>query len=580
MGFEITEALLSNVYMGLHWADYTVLALYFISLIIIGINESRKIKSSGDYFMPRKFGKVMMTFFAFGAGTQSDQAVSVASKSYTDGLSGIWYQWLYLPVTPFYWLIAPIMRRFRAITTSDIFELRYDRGVAMLYAIIGTINLILSLGLMLRGSGEVLSGCTGGTVSTGWIIAVMTIIFLLYGMCGGLAAAVYTDFIQGILIIIFSFMLLPMLMKEVGGMHGLRASLAGTNLMSLVVPNGIGVFYISAIALNGLVGVIVHPSMMGNCGAGKTELEGRVGLVAGNFLKRFCTIAWSLIGVAGVVYFAGRNIEPDRIFGVTAYEFLPNIMPGLLGIFVGGVLAAVMSTCDALLLSASALFTENLYRPLNPGKSKMHYVWVGRFTCVPVVVLAIVFAYWLPGVVTGLEIYWKAGAMMGLAFWLGLFWNRTTVAGAWAATLGTLGMWWLTTQDFFIDFVADWPGAQSLGFIIENQGRSEFYLPWQMIFYLVFGLLLGIAVSLFTRPVDREKLERYYALIRTPIKPGEAIERNCHIPKDTPVPPRRNIFPGTSLEFMVPSRQSVSGFLICWLLVFAIVGLFYLIAKM
>jgi len=563
--------------MGLHTADYAILVLYFIVIIAIGINESRKIKSSGDYFMPRKFGKVMMTFFAFGAGTHSDQAVSVASKSYTNGLSGIWYQWLWLPITPFYWLIAPIMRRFRAITTSDVFELRYNRGVSTLFAFIGTANMVISLGLMLKGSGEVLSGSTGGIVSSNWVIAIMTILFLAYGICGGLAAAVYTDFIQGLLIIAFSFMLLPMIMGKVGAIDGLRESLAQTDLMSLVAPANIGVFYIAIIAINGLVGIIVHPQLMGNCGAGQTELEGRIGLVAGNFLKRLCTIAWCFIGLAGVVYFAGRNVKPDQVFGMTAYEFLPKLMPGLLGIFIGGVMASVMSTCDALLLSTSALITENLYRPLNPNKTKMHYVWVGRISCLPVVVLALAFAYWLPGVVAGLEIYWKIGSAMGLAFWLGLFWRKMTVAGAWASTLATLGAWWLTTKLFFIEFVAGLPAAESLRFITETNGKLQFSLPWQMIFYLICGLVAGIAISLLTKSVAKEKLERYYALIRTPIKPGEIIEENCHVPQGTTIPPKRNIFPNTSLEFMVPSRQSVIGFLACWVLVGLIVGLFYLV---
>lgn len=137
--------------MGLQVADYCVLGCYFLGLVVIGINESRKIKHSDDYFMPRKFGKVMMMMFSFGFEIHSDQTVSVASKSFTDGISGIWYQWLWLPVTPFYWLIAPVMRRFRAITTSDVFEARYNRSVAVLFAAIGTMSMIAALGLMLRG---------------------------------------------------------------------------------------------------------------------------------------------------------------------------------------------------------------------------------------------------------------------------------------------------------------------------------------------------------------------------------------------------------------------------------------------
>ena len=52
--------------LGLHAADYSVLGIYFIGVITIGVIESRKIKTSDDYFMPRKFGKFMMMMFSFG----------------------------------------------------------------------------------------------------------------------------------------------------------------------------------------------------------------------------------------------------------------------------------------------------------------------------------------------------------------------------------------------------------------------------------------------------------------------------------------------------------------------------------
>ncbi len=91
--------------LGLHIADILVLGLYLVGITVIGIWVARRIKNTADFFMPRRFGKVMMITHAFGTGTHSDQAVSVASKSYAVGLSGIWYQWLWLPCTPFYWLI-------------------------------------------------------------------------------------------------------------------------------------------------------------------------------------------------------------------------------------------------------------------------------------------------------------------------------------------------------------------------------------------------------------------------------------------------------------------------------------------
>ena len=389
---------------GLQPADIAVLAAYLVAVAALGIWSGRRIKLSADFFMPRRFGKLMMVMFSFGSGTHSDQAVGVASKSYTSGLSGIWYQWLWLPVTPFYWLIAPVMRRFRAITTADVFEARYDRSVAMLFAVVGMSNLSVNIGLMLRGSSEVISAGTGGLLSAKLAIALMTVIFVLYGVAGGLAAAIITDFIQGILTIVFSFLLLPLIMNAVGGMAGIRAAIDDPGRLSLVAPDEIGLFYIAVIALNGLVGIVVQPHMMGNCAAGKTEMEGRVGFMFGNLTKRICTIPWALTGLAAIVYFAqtGRDVEPDRVFGAVAGDFLPRIMPGMLGVFIAALLASVMSSCDAFMISSSALFTENLYRPLVPDRQDGHYITVGRIASVGVVTGGGVFADWLPGIVAGL----------------------------------------------------------------------------------------------------------------------------------------------------------------------------------
>lgn len=566
--------------LGLHVVDIFVLVFYLLGMVAIGVWTAKKIKQSHDFFMPRRFGKATMVMFGFGAGTHSDQAVGVASKSYTSGLSGIWYQWLWLPVTPFYWLIAPVMRRFRAITTGDVFEARYSRSVAMLYVVIGMLSLSVNIGLMLRGSSEVISASTQERLSANAAIAVMTVVFVIYGVAGGLAAAIITDFIQGILTIVFSFLLLPLILNAVGGMDGIRAVIDDPAKLELVAPAEIGFFYIAVIALNALVGIVTQPHTMGNCAAGKTEMEGRFGWMVGNILKRICTIPWCLTGVAAIVYFGSKGVEGDKVFGAVAGDFLPNILPGILGIFLAALLASVMSSCDAFMISSAALFTENIYRPLSPGRSPGHYVTVGRIASVVVVSGGVAFAYGLRGVVEGLEIFWKVSAMMGIAFWLGLFWRRMTVAGAWAATLVGFAVMLFTSELAFGDYMLWDFNARFAAYLPDFMlWHGKLYLPWQMILYLGVGLISGVVVSLVTPPVAEEKLENFYALIRTPVTRGEQVIVPCTLPSGAVVPPKRNLFPGTNLEIVVPTGVSMLGFLAGWAAVGAIVVSVYLIAK-
>ncbi|MHC4692781.1 MAG: sodium:solute symporter family protein [Planctomycetota bacterium] len=572
-------------FLGLHIADVFVLGLYLVGITCIGVWAAKKIKNIADFFMPRRFGKAMMIMHAFGTGTHSDQAVSVASKSYTNGLSGIWYQWLWLFATPFYWLIAPVMRRFRAITTADVFEARFSPSVAKLFAVVGMLNLSINIGIMLKGSSAVIDAGTGGSVDANVAIAVMTVMFVIYGIAGGLSAAIITDFIQGVLTVIFSFLLLPFVLVSVRGLGGIR-DIIGPNakeMFSLVAPGEIGFFYVIMISVNGLVGIVTQPHTMGNCAAGKTENEGRIGWMCGNFVKRVCTVAWCLTGLAAVAYFKGRGVQPDHadhVFGIIAADFLPKILPGLLGLFLAALLASVMSSCDSFMIASSGLFTKNIYQPLIPDKTQKHYVLVARITSLVIVAGGVAFAYWLPGVVKGLEIFWKVSAMMGIAFWLGLFWRRTTVAGAWAGTLAGFGVLLFTSRIAFGDFVLwDFHAnfADKLPDFMVFEGKL--YMPWQMVFYLSTGFLLTVIVSLLTKPVDREKLDNFYALVRTPIKPGEQVAVPCTLPSDAVVPEKRSLFPNTGLEILIPSRSSVLGFLVGWGCVAAIIYSVYLIAN-
>ena len=562
---------------GIGLIDGLVVVGYLVLVTWLGIRMGRGVKRSSDFFMPRKFGKAKMVMHAFGTGTASDQAVSVASATFQKGLSGIWFQWLWLFSTPFYWIIAPIMRRFRATTTADVFALRYDLGVARLFAVIGIASMAVKIGVMLKGAGALVEAGTGGVIHADWAIAIVTVLFVIYGMAGGLGAAIVTDFIQGILTIIFSVILLPFVLHAVGGITGMRSTIAAEitdrDMLSLVAPGQVGVFFIAMLSIQALVGIVAFPSAMGNCAAGKTEMEGRVGYMGGTFIKRVCTIAWCLTAIAAVAWYLQKGtdlstVKPDNVYGDVARAFLPEIFPGLLGIFIATLLAAVMSSCDSFMIAASGLFTENLYRPAVKGREAKHYLTVGRVAALVVVALGVIFALWVDDVVKGLMIWFKITPMMGIAFWLGLFWRRTTVAGAWASTIAGFATWWLLSQPAVAGWIAGLPFADSWRLI----WAGKVYDPWVIVAYMTAALGAGISVSLLTRPVSEEKLTRYYHLTRTPIVPGEVIEDPCRLPDGVEPVERKMLFNHFGFEIPVPSRTSVLGFLVGWLAVGALIG--------
>jgi Na+/proline symporter len=279
---------------------------------------------------------------------------------------------------------------------------------------------------------------------------------------------------------------------------------------------------------------------------------------------------------------------------MVAREFLPALMPGLLGIFIASLLATVMGSCDSFMVSASGLVAENLYRPLFPDKSQRHYLRVARISGLIVVASGLAFAYWLGdtnrGVVGGLEVLWKIGAMMSVAFWMGVFWRGATSAGAWAATLTAFLIWLVTSQPIGAHWLAGIPLAHDWGMVTETvvDGSTVMavVLPWQMVFYLVGSLLAGIIVSLLTQPsTDRKarheaRLDQFYSLLRTPVQAGEEPPGPCQLPEGVTPSPRNVFLPQTRLEIPIPGRRAILGFSAGWACVIALLaGIYWFIAK-
>ncbi len=575
--------------LGFKLIDLVTIFAYLVGITILGV-KMRRARDSQDYFLGgRRFGKLISIFSVFGAGTHSDQAVSVVSKTYTSGMSGIWYQWLYLFVTPFNWWIAPILRRCRAITTADYFEARYDRSVATLYVIFGLLNMVVSIGVLLKGAGAVVRAAAGGQVSEEWVIGAMTLMFVIYNVIGGLSATMVTNFVQGCLTIVFSFMLLPFAFYELGGFTGLHTQVAeslevmrqvnpdgyvpsNSEIWSLVAPGEIGWFYLIVIVINGLLGLVVQPHAMPIAGAVKTEKEAQIGSVYGSLMKRVCTVAWTLLGMCAIAKYPGvlDKAEIDQMFGRLAHDLLP--LPGLLGIFVASLLAGIMAACGALMLASSGLFTHNIYRPfIAPRASQGHLVGIGRLAGALSVAAGVVYAFTLSDVVKGVEQFWIVSAMMAIPFWIGLFWRRATGPAAWASTLIACAIWYVTEQAWFVE----WAKTQAPWLLF----GGKVYLPTQMTLYLVVGTVVMIGVSLMTRRPDSTKLDRFYETLRTPIQPGEQVVESLRLPAGVQPAPQHKLIDHPDLEIQVPTRRGIVGFLLAWLMVIALIGVVMLIVR-
>jgi len=350
-----------NIRIG--FADWVVLVVYLIVVSAIGFVASSRVKDTGHYFLGgRRFGKWLMIGQSFGTGTHAEMPVSLAGAVYSMGLSGIWYQWKNLFATPFYWLLAPLFRRFRRTTIAEVVADRYGSSMGTFYTIFALCFFTINMASMLKGAAKVIDQAIGGNLPVNGIVIAMTIVFVVYSFVGGLVATAWTDFLQGILIIGLSFMLIPVGWEMVGGIGGLRAT-SGPYRLSLTTPGGIGVWFIVVLTLNGLIGIVAQPQMISSVGTGRDELTCRVGHLCGTFIKRFCTIGWAIVGliVAAVVARGSFGItklsDPEEAFGFACRHFL---FPGGVGLLIATFLAANMAASSAFMVDSGALFTNDI----------------------------------------------------------------------------------------------------------------------------------------------------------------------------------------------------------------------------
>ncbi|MBL4886024.1 MAG: hypothetical protein JKY95_16010, partial [Planctomycetaceae bacterium] len=279
------------------------------------------------------------------------------------------------------------------------------------------------------------------------LVPLIGIVVLLYGMVGGLEAAYYTDLIQGLCIILLSLILIPFGLQALVEKFGPEGASwwLGFKIMHEQIPKEhfdiIGststsefpLHRIVAVVMINLVGIVVQPHFIATGGgSAKDETSARIGLVFGNFLKRFCTIGWVLTALIALALFADHPElanDPDKTWGVASRELLG---PGLRGLMLACLLAALMSSVDAYMVVGSALVVRNIYAPyINSNATEKQYINIGRMSGAVIVIGSILISLSMMNMLEQLELTWVFPVLFAAPFWIGMYWRRATTAASW-----------------------------------------------------------------------------------------------------------------------------------------------------
>ena len=292
------------------------------------------------------------------------------------------------------------------------------------------------------------------------------------------------------------------------------------------------------LCINAPLTALAFPHLMSVCAAGRTEWEGRIGFTYGNILKRICTIGWCVLGLCWLAYLVntGSVIHKDAAFGDSIRELLS---PVLQGVMLACVMAAAMSSGDAVQVTVAGLFSQNIYRAyLNPKADQKQLVHATRIIGVVIALLALGAAMLMrSNLVKAILDYFNILSLVGISTAIGILWRRMNTTGMFCSTISAVVTFILTR--YVIEYTSEMR-AITIG------------IP------ILAGVAGGVLGSLLTKPPKRETIEKFFRKIYVPIGREEKLELSL----DEAVPQSRRWLTAGGLFIVKPSRQSWVGFLV------------------
>ncbi|EMS34701.1 sodium-solute symporter, putative [Mariniradius saccharolyticus AK6] len=439
--------------MTISWIDWTIIGVFFLVSMLIGVFASKQAGSSAKEFflsgrnMPWWLLGVSMVATTFSADTPN-LVTDIVRKG---GVSGNWVWWAFLltgMLTVF--VYAKLWRRSEVTTDLEFYELRYGgkpaaflRAFRALYlGVFFNVVIMATVSLAAIKIGGVMLGLS--PIETLLLASVVTVI---YSSLGGLKGVLLTDFFQFFIAMIGSVgaAIYVLDMPEIGSLNNL---LTHPNVADKLD------FFPDFNDWNLLIPLLIMPLAIQWWATWYPGAEpGGGGYIAQRMLSAkdeknaigatlFFNIAhyamrpwpWIIVALSSLIIFpqisdlgaAFPNIPADKLGDDLAYSAMLTFLPtGLIGIVLASLIAAVMSTLSTHLNWGSSYVVNDFYlRFIKPNASDKELVAVGRISTVLLMVLAAVLALALSNALEAFNILLQIGAGTGLIFILRWFWWR------------------------------------------------------------------------------------------------------------------------------------------------------------
>lgn len=489
--------------------DYAIVIGYFILILFIGTWFGRRQKTTKDFFFGgQRFAWWLIAFSLIATTVGSYSFVKYSQVGYNYGLGATqsyWNDWIWFPLLAFGWL--PILYFSRIVSLPEYFGRRYDSKVRLWATLYLLLYLVGYVGVNLFSIATVLNILLGWEV---WLAAALVaLVSASYVTAGGQTSVIMTDLFQGMILLVIGILIVVLGASYLGGFDLLWTNLPRGTRMAF--PNfnedpgfpAIGIFWQDGFA-NTAMFYFLNQGIIMRFMAAKSLNESRKAVTA--MMVGLMFIGALVVASGGIVAraFTNAGVLPEvasRDAFFIAAELLSH--PGVFGLILAAMTAALMSTVDTLITAVSAVAVNDIYRPyIRPQATDRQLLKVARVTAVSVTILGVimvpVFVQFKSIMVAHAAFTAAVTPPMVVALLLAVFWPRYTRAAAlWTLVGGLVAVIFsMFVPAVILPFAHGVPmGEAGEGFM--GGMRQQPFM--RALYGSVVSVIIGVSVTFFTR---------------------------------------------------------------------------------
>ncbi|XP_047304548.1 sodium/glucose cotransporter 4 isoform X5 [Homo sapiens] len=506
--------------VGLHAYDISVVVIYFVFVIAVGIWSSIRASRGtiGGYFLAGR----SMSWWPIGASLMSSNVgsglfIGLAGTGAAGGLAVGGFEWnatwLLLALG---WVFVPVYIAAGVVTMPQYLKKRFGGQRIQVY--MSVLSLILYI--FTKISTDIFSGALFIQMALGWNLYLSTGILLVvtavYTIAGGLMAVIYTDALQTVIMVGGALVLMFLGFQDVGWYPGLEQRYRQA-IPNVTVPNTT-----CHLPRPDAFHILRDPVIVQRSLSAKSLSHAKGGSVLGGYLKILPMFFIVMPGMISRALFPDEVgcVDPDvcqRICGARvgcsniAYpKLVMALMPvGLRGLMIAVIMAALMSSLTSIFNSSSTLFTIDVWQRFRRKSTEQELMVVGRVFVVFLVVISIL---WIPIIQSSnsgqLFDYIQAvtsylAPPITALFLLAIFCKRVTEPGAFWGLVFGLGVGLLR---MILEF--SYP-APACGEVDRRPAvLKDFHYLYFAILLCGLTAIVIVIVSLCTTPIPEEQLTR------------------------------------------------------------------------